>query len=86
MGMSKKFGMFASLALMGAMDPEGMSTVSDFLVEKKQKKPLSESQKKAIKIDQDKAHGLKEFSYGENKVWALNQKNADKKARKLNYI
>ena len=86
MGMSKKFGMFASLALMGAMNPEAMAMMSEGLGEKKEKKPLSESQKKAIKIDQDKAHGLKEFSYCENKVWALNQKNADKKARKLNYI
>lgn len=30
--------------------------------------------------------GLKEFFYGENSVFALNQKNADKKARKKGYI
>ena len=35
---------------------------------------------------QMKAKGLKEFSYGTNKVWALNQKTADKKAIKLGYI
>jgi hypothetical protein len=30
--------------------------------------------------------GLKRFDYGENHVYALNQKNADRKARKLGYI
>lgn len=30
--------------------------------------------------------GLQEFSYGENKVWALNKTNADKKAKKLGWI
>ena len=30
--------------------------------------------------------GLKEFFYDENSVWAINQKNADKKAKKLGYL
>lgn len=29
--------------------------------------------------------GLQEFSYGENKVWALNKTNADRKAKKLGW-
>lgn len=30
--------------------------------------------------------GLKEFVYGENKLWALNQKSADKKAKSRGWI
>lgn len=30
--------------------------------------------------------GLKEFFYGENSVYALNKKNADRKARKKGYL
>jgi len=38
--------------------------------------------------DQEKAQrkGLKPFKYGNDTVYALNQKTADKKARKLGYI
>ena len=31
-------------------------------------------------------NGLKEFDFNGNKVYALNKKNADKKAKKLGYI
>lgn len=37
-------------------------------------------------IERNKANGLTEFSYGENKLWALNKKSADKKARKKNWL
>jgi len=37
-------------------------------------------------IERNKANGLKEFKYGYGKVYAINQKNADKKAKKLGYI
>lgn len=43
----------------------------------KPKKSIAETNKKL---------GLQEFSYGENKVWALNKTNADKKAKKLGWI
>jgi len=42
-----------------------------------------------IKKKQDKikaSKGLKEFFYTNGSVWALNQKTADKKAKKLNLI
>lgn len=45
--------------------------------EPKPPKPIEEVNKKM---------GLSEFEYGENKLWALNQKNADKKAKKLGWI
>ena len=40
---------------------------------------LTEDQKK-------EKSGLKKFVFGENIIWAINQKNADKKARKLGLI
>lgn len=30
--------------------------------------------------------GLKKFFFGENYVWAINEKNANRKAKKLNYL
>ena len=30
--------------------------------------------------------GHKQFFYGENNIWALNQTNADRKAKQLGYI
>lgn len=35
---------------------------------------------------QARAQGLTEFQYGENKLWALNKKNADRKAKKYGWI
>lgn len=40
---------------------------------------LTEEQKK-------EKSGLKKFVFGEHIIWAINQKNADKKARKLGLI
>jgi len=37
-------------------------------------------------IERNKANGLKEFFYGENSVYAINQKNADKKARSKHWL
>lgn len=34
----------------------------------------------------NKARGLHLFTYGVHKIWAANQKVADKKAKRLNYI
>jgi hypothetical protein len=50
--------------------------------------PQIKAYKKAQKeIERSKAAGLKIFSYGEDKyVWALNQKNADRKARSKNWL
>ena len=33
-----------------------------------------------------KSKGLKKFQYGENQLWAINKKNADRKARYLNWL
>ncbi len=71
---------FAALAMGGTETPNWVidePTETD--EEKKQR--LAESE---IKLN--KAHGLKEFYYGENRVLAINQKNADRKARIKNLI
>ncbi len=36
--------------------------------------------------DRNKAKGLRQFFYGPNSLWALNQKSADKKAKRNNWI
>ena len=73
MGM-KKQNMLGMMAMMAAMsNPEDYGT---FEQPKKIKKP----KKKPI------PKGLKEFFYGENKIYALNQKNADRKARNKGYL
>lgn len=80
----KKLGMwsmFAALAMMGDMPHSH--------VELERPKETDEQRKRRIanaEIRTAKANGLKEFFYGENSVWASNQKNADKKALKNNYI
>ena len=54
--------------------------------------PAKESDKdkkrrlKNMEIEVSKGRGLKEFIYGEHSVWAINQKNADRKAKKNNWI
>ena len=37
-------------------------------------------------IERAKVNGLKEFFYGENSLYALNQKNANKKARSKHWL
>lgn len=52
-------------------------------------KEIEEQKKKRQKaIDKkiNEAKGLKEFFYGENSVWAINQKNADRKARSKHWL
>ena len=34
----------------------------------------------------NKSKGLKRFFYGQNSLWAINKKNADRKARSLNWL
>ena len=68
-----------SLAILSTMLVlSGNSTYSE-RIEKKPKKQLTEDE-----IAESK--GLKKFFYGENFVWALNQKNADRKAKNFGFI
>ena len=37
-------------------------------------------------IDFKKSKGMNQFFYGQNSLWAINQKNADRKAKSLNLL
>jgi hypothetical protein len=39
-----------------------------------------------VEIIRNQAKGLKEFKYGSSSIWAINQKNADKKAKRNKWI
>lgn len=75
------YSMFAALAGTQGIEEQIDSYVSSVVTEDERKKRMA-----AAQIEINKKNGLKEFVYGENSVWALNQKNADKKAKKLGYI
>ena len=85
MSMKSKLGMmsmFAALAMMGTETPRGIR-------EYQEPKESEEERKRRLakaEIERYKAQGLTEFFYGENSLWALNQKSADKKARKRHWL
>lgn len=45
-----------------------------------------DEERKQAETERYKAQGLTEYYYGENSLWALNQKSADKKAKKRNWV
>ena len=77
----------AMLGLLGAMLSGDMTTKNNSI---KTKQPETEEQKKKrllkAEVKINKANGLTQFFYGHNSVWALNEKSADKKAQKNNWI
>lgn len=83
--MKNKLGMismFTALARMGTENTHGMR-------EYKEPKESEEERKRRLakaEIERYKAQGLTEFFYGENSLWALNQKSADKKARQRYWL
>jgi hypothetical protein len=85
MSIKNKLGMmsmFAALAMMGTETPHKEREYID-------PKETDEERKRRIakaEIERNKTNGLKEFFYGENSVWAINQKNADKKARSKHWL
>lgn len=84
MSMKSKIGMysvFAAMAMMGS--PSWNKSQSEETAETEEER---ERRLKKAELERNKTNGLKEFKYGENSVWAINQKNADKKARKNNWL
>ena len=85
MNIKNKLGMismFAALAIMGTENTHEMREYRD-------PKESEEERKRRLakfEIERYRAQGLTEFFYGENSLWALNQKSADKKARKRHWI
>ena len=74
--------MFAYLAMMGIETPRGHREYTEPTeTDEERKRRIAKAE-----IERNKANGLKEFFYGENSVWAINQKNADKKARSKHWL
>ena len=84
--MSKMKAMIGMAAMMTALAYGGNSGTTPDLSEPK---GIEERRKRRLakaKIEINKANGLKEFFYGKNSVWALNRKNADRKARSKSFL
>lgn len=69
---------FKSLAILSTMMALSGNSPYSERIEKEPKKQLTDDE-----IAERK--GLNKFFYGNNYVWAINQKNADRKAKKLGY-
>ena len=75
---SKAAALLAVMSVMGSASSVRQQIVRDNKLRKGAPKPTDE--------DRNAMKGLKAFYYGGSVVWAINQKNADRKAKKLNLI
>ena len=62
------------------------SMIGEFLKAVPTEMVLTPAQKQDRLNKMNRSNGLKQFFYGEEYVWAINKKNADKKAKKFNLI
>lgn len=86
--MSKMKSMLGLYALtLGAMayDPSTNKTYREPIEPKESEEERKRRLAKA-EIERYKAQGLTEFFYGENSLWALNKKSADRKARQRHWL
>lgn len=75
-------GLLGSMAMMGTGTPHReREYIEPKETDEQRKRRISKAE-----IERNKANGLKEFFYGENSVWAINQKNADRKARSKHWL
>lgn len=77
-------GMYALAAMAMSGDLSGNNR--ERYIEPKETDEEKKQRLAKAEIERNKANGLKEFFYGENSLWALNQKNADKKARSKHWL
>ena len=85
MSMKNKLGMLSMFTAMAMMSTETSNKMHEY----REPKESEEERKRRLakfEIERYKAQGLTEFFYGENSLWALNQKSANKKARKRHWI
>lgn len=85
-GMKSKLGMFAMMAAMASMDEAGYSKRSEYreLTDEEKAKLKAIAEKK--RLERLKEKGVNEYFYGQNVIYARNQKNADRKARNKGYL
>ena len=75
-------GLLGAMAMMGSEMPhQEREYVKPKETDEQRKRRIAKAE-----IERAKANGLKEFFYGENSVWAINQKNADRKARSKHWL
>ena len=74
-------GGFLAMAAMMAAVTYGDRNFTPIETDEDKKRRLAQAE-----IERNKANGLKEFFYGENTLYALNQKNADRKARGKHWL
>lgn len=86
MSTSKMRGMLGMYMAMAAMSSQsfGTSSLSSGFEELSMNKNKILSQEELVEIYKKK--GLKEFFYDKGSIWAINQKNADRKAKNKNWI
>lgn len=82
--MKSMFGMYALAAMAMSGDLGGNNR--ERYIEPKETEEDRKARLAKAEIERYKAQGLTEFFYGENSLWALNQKSADKKARKRHWL
>lgn len=78
--------MIGMAAMMTALAYGGNSGTTPDLSEPKETEEEKKQRLAKAEIERNKSNGLKEFFYGENSVWAINQKNADKKAQMKHWL
>ena len=75
-------GLLGAMAMMGTEMPHReREYIKPKETDEERKRRISKAE-----IERAKANGLKEFFYGENSLYALNQKNADRKARSKHWL
>lgn len=78
--------MYALTAMAMNGDLGGVTIHEKKYIEPKETEEERKARLTKAEIERKKSNGLKEFFYGENSVWAINQKNADKKARNKHWL
>lgn len=78
--------MLGIAAMMTALTYGGRSGTTPDFREPKETEEQRKTRLSKLERERYKAQGLTEFFYGENSLWALNQKSADRKANKRNWL
>lgn len=83
-------GMKRTHTLMTMLAALAVSTDNSFMKQRKYKEELTDEEKAELKDiaerKRNERNGLTEFKYGTESVWALNRKNADRKAKRKGYL
>lgn len=85
MGMKGKLGMIGMLSTLALVFSETPKSNREYIEPKETDEERKDRMFKA-EIENKKTKGLKEFFYGENSLFALNKKNADRKAKSNGWI